>query len=108
MIVVKGGGTAMRAGDGGNETEPKAVAWGRATVFEAGKACEHPLAIACRNAGAMIGDGENHLVALPRQADRGRGADRRVVQPIVEQIDSRLCEQFAIALDGDARRVLPV
>ncbi len=90
----------VQPGDGGHQRQAEAGARLGAALFEPDPALDHAVAILGRNAGAIVGDLDQHpaLRAEPDGDAAGLALGRLVIfQRILDQVDQRLPEQFAIA-----------
>ena len=88
-----------------DEAEAKAVAGLRAALVEADEAFGNAAAVFHRDAGAVVGHGDGHLVVLLCGGHRDRGGfaiARAVFEGVVEQVGEGLREELAIAQNGEA------
>src|SRR3982074_418934 len=110
MRIAKPEFAAVQGRDRRSEAEAKSGTRQRTAGFQAHETLDRMLAIALGNARSMIGDAEQHLVALAPRFDQyllspgdGVGAERlqgrrrlAVLDRVLDQIGERLADQFAV------------
>ena len=103
MRIAQGQPGTMCFGDGADQTKAKSVARCCARGLETHKAFLHPQPVLPRNPKAVVLHVDGHTIGLGVDIQLNCSAWRGMAQCVLDKVDDRLREQFAVALDRQVR-----
>src|SRR6476646_179153 len=103
-VVLEPHGPTMQARDRLHKAQTEAGAGLGAALLQAHETLQDALAIACRNAGAVVGDRDLNSVLVRMQLDRNGGVLglRRILDGVVDEVGDRLPHELAVCREAAA------